>query len=203
MRPEQPSPPGPPEPAGQPEGSWTLEIGGLRLEALQEALGEAGIALNPLAEELLAWQGLGLGDPSQPVQLRATTVAALGHPQGATMPEILRAAKEQRLTPCAPCVGPFLRLAYRDQPEAQAEPKAHAPLDIGKQPGRAPAGSLTIATEDLGLPVTAPRGFYLRNIQGTLWLRGYRADDLHVWSPEDTFVLCQDPADLRGRTTAP
>ena len=34
-----------------------------------------------------------------------------------------------------------------------------------------------------------PRGFYLRRIDGVLWLRGYRADAAHLWSPEDVFVF--------------
>jgi hypothetical protein len=35
-----------------------------------------------------------------------------------------------------------------------------------------------------------PKGFYLRRIEGALWLRGYRSGPEHVWSPEDRIVFC-------------
>lgn len=34
-----------------------------------------------------------------------------------------------------------------------------------------------------------PKGFYLRRINDALWLRGYRADHLHVWNPYDHFIF--------------
>lgn len=164
---------------------WTLKIGGHSAAELREALAEAGIALNPLAEQLLAWDGLGLSPEVQEISLEATTVQALGLPNGGTMPAILAVAATQKLAPCAPAVGPYLRLHFLDQVEV---PETTAP----QAPG-APAGSLTIATADLGQADDFPRGFYLRRIDGTLWLRGYRADDLHVWDAEDHFVFRRNP----------
>jgi hypothetical protein len=35
-----------------------------------------------------------------------------------------------------------------------------------------------------------PKGFYLRRIEGILWLRGYRSGPEHLYSPEDRFVFC-------------
>lgn len=32
----------------------------------------------------------------------------------------------------------------------------------------------------------------LQRIKGVLWLRGYLADHLHVWNPEDHFIFCQN-----------
>ena len=34
-----------------------------------------------------------------------------------------------------------------------------------------------------------PKGFYLRRIEGVLWLRGYRAGAEHVWSPDDRLLF--------------
>jgi hypothetical protein len=34
-----------------------------------------------------------------------------------------------------------------------------------------------------------PKGFYLRRIDGVLWLRGYRSGPAHVWSPDDRLVF--------------
>lgn len=32
-------------------------------------------------------------------------------------------------------------------------------------------------------------GFYLRVVDGTPWLRGFLCDDLHVFGPEDRWIL--------------
>lgn len=70
-------------------------------------------------------------------------------------------------------------MQYLDQLEGKYSPK-----------NQAPAGSLTIASKPINEDDDFPKGFYLRNIQGELWLRGYIADDLHVWNPDDFFVFC-------------
>ena len=47
-------------------------------------------------------------------------------------------------------------------------------------------------TAPLDASEETPRGFYLRNINGTLWLRGYWSDDEHVWAPGDLFVFMRN-----------
>ncbi|MGB0952117.1 MAG: helicase [Planctomycetota bacterium] len=168
-----------------PAERWALEVGGLDAAGLQQALEHAGIALNPLAEELLSSAVFACTLPSQHLSLESCTVQALGFPDGATLPAILDAAQAQALHPCPMDAAAYLRLHHLQQVEdSDTKPRS--------TPG-APAGSLTVATVHPGQPDTFPRGFYLRNIDGTLWLRGYRADDLHVWHPEDTLVFRRLP----------
>lgn len=38
-----------------------------------------------------------------------------------------------------------------------------------------------------------PKGFYLRVVDGRAWLRGYRCDDGHSWSPDDRFIFQLPP----------
>ncbi len=83
---------------------------------------------------------------------------------------------------CPPELGPYLRLEYLDQPEGNFG---------SSMQHQAPSGSITIASEVLTEDEDFPKGFYLRRINGELWLRGYRADHLHVWNPGDHFIFCQ------------
>jgi hypothetical protein len=65
-------------------------------------------------------------------------------------------------------------------------------VSLGEAPAtrhRAPAGSITIASSPLDDRDETPKGFYLRRVDGTLWLRGYRSSPAHVWDPEDVFVF--------------
>ena len=56
---------------------------------------------------------------------------------------------------------------------------------------KAPTGSITVASPILSEEEEFPTGFYLRNIAGVLWLRGYSADNQHIWSPSDCFLFKQ------------
>ncbi|WP_130412818.1 hypothetical protein [Xylanimonas ulmi] len=76
--------------------------------------------------------------------------------------------------------GPYLRLAFDDQ---AAAPDAVMPS------GRAPSGSVTVASEPVEADHDFPKGFYLRVVDGTAWLRGYMCDNQHVFAPNDRFAF--------------
>jgi hypothetical protein len=54
---------------------------------------------------------------------------------------------------------------------------------------RAPRGSITVASLPLDDSDETPKGFYLRCMDGVLWLRGYWSSPGHMWSPEDVLVF--------------
>jgi hypothetical protein len=72
-------------------------------------------------------------------------------------------------------------LHYRDQPEG------HWGQPVRQH--QAPSGSITIATERLDDDDDVPKGFYLRRIEGVLWLRGYRSGGEHIWGAGDRFLF--------------
>lgn len=74
-------------------------------------------------------------------------------------------------------------MQYLDQPEI-----CSTNISEGN---KAPSGSITIASAALTEDNEFPKGFYLRRINDKLWLRGYLADDLHIWSPQDLFIFCR------------
>ncbi|MFC8681976.1 hypothetical protein ACFT30_10675 [Microbacterium ureisolvens] len=155
-----------------------VTVGGLAREELRARLDARGVLLNAHAEQLLA--DAACDEPVEHVAVVHLSVADLGFPAGATLPQLFVGAQEQGLALCPPLTGPYLRLAMADQ--------ASAP-DAVLSSGRAPSGSLTVASPVLGDDDEYPKGFYLRVIDGRPWLRGYRCDDEHLFSPDDRFAF--------------
>ena len=143
----------------------------------------AGVSLNDAARILFADKRFGTAVEPTEIDTVWLTVAELGLPNGAAMPEVCSRAAERGLWPCPLEVGPHLRLAWLDQPEGH---RGHPPTRH-----RAPPGSLTIVSTPLDDTPETPRGFYLRRIDGVLWLRGYVSDDAHVWAAEDRLVFAR------------
>jgi hypothetical protein len=159
-----------------------LRVGGLTRSDLKQALFSAGVRLNASGETLLEDPVFGSADAESVVtiELVECTVGDLGLNVGATLPQILATARDEGLVPCPPFTGPYLRLAMRDQPTAP---------DSVMSNGRAPTGSVTVASERLRVGHDYPRGFYLRVVAGQLWLRGFRCTDDAGWFPEDRFAF--------------
>lgn len=159
----------------------TVEVGGLTKQQLIKRLQEYSILLNEYGEKLLTDEKFTTSDTGYSIQTVEITVRNLGFPEGATTAQIFKKASELGLDLCPLELGPFLRLEYLDQPEGNSG---------NLQQHQAPTGSITIATKILTEDDNFPKGFYLRRINGELWLRGYIADGLHVWNPNDHFIFC-------------
>lgn len=161
----------------------TVTIGGLTKAALRQALQRNAILLNEAAEQLFASALFTTVATHTSLQTVELTVQDLGFPEGATIAAISERTSTLGLSLCPLEVGPHLRLHYLDQPEGYwGQPVLEQ---------RAPSGSVTIASAPLVADDEFPKGFYLRRIQGALWLRGYRSGPDHVWSAGDHFVFRQ------------
>lgn len=165
----------------QPAGLRRVAIGGLDRAALRERLAHHGVALNDAARLLFDHPGFTTEAAPRTIDTVDCRVADLGFADGATMPALLRRARERGLVPCPLETGPHLRLQWPEQPEGALGQPATT--------GRAPPGSLTVVSPPPGDDPAVPRGFYLRRIDGVPWLRGYRSDDEHRWSPEDRLLF--------------
>ncbi|MHC0036943.1 helicase [Pseudoneobacillus sp. C159] len=159
-----------------------VEVGGLTKSQLIQKLQQYSIMMNEYGEKLFANEQFSTSEKKYSLDTVELTVGNLGFPEGATMVQIYQRASELGLELCPLELGPHLRLEYLDQPEGHSgNPAQH----------QAPSGSITIASEILTDDEDFPKGFYLRKINGVLWLRGYRADyHLHVWNPNDLFIFC-------------
>ncbi|UOE95237.1 helicase [Alkalihalobacillus sp. LMS39] len=159
----------------------TIEVGGLTKQQLRQRLQEFSVLVNEYGERLLADENFITSEKKYKVETVELTVRSLGFPDGATMPDIYKQADELGLKLCPLELGPYLRLHLLDQTEGN--------LGISLQ-NQAPTGSITVASKVLYEDDDFPKGFYLRRIDGQLWLRGYIADDLHMWNANDCFVFC-------------
>ena len=157
-------------------------VGAVTKEQLLFQLQEAHVQLNDAAMELFGSELFTTSSAGRCLTTVELAVTNLGFSDGATMPEIQRAAISQGL--CLPPLelGPNLRLQYLDQPEG------HLGHEITKH--RAPFGSLTIASAPISDDHAFPKGFYLRRIEEKLCLRGYRSDLEHIYHPDDRLVFC-------------
>ncbi|MGG0738851.1 helicase [Niallia taxi] len=157
-----------------------INIGGLTKSQLIQALQDSTIFINKYGEMLLADDRFIVSSNKYNLKTVEIAVSNLGLPNGATTPEILHKATELGLHICPLELGPYLRLSYLDQPEdATNTSKVH----------QVPTGSITVASEPLTEDDEFPKGFYLRKIDGKLWLRGYIADNFHIWNADDRFIF--------------
>lgn len=158
-----------------------VTLGGVSRDDLRTRLQRAGMHLNPAAVALFDDARFAPSPQQTEVTVALRDVASLGLPEGGTFAAVVAAAASRGLSPCPLELGPHLRLQWTDQPEGSV---GHAPTKH-----RAPPGSVTVASPPLDDTDETPKGFYLRRIDGALWLRGYRAPLDHRWSPDDVFAF--------------
>ena len=161
----------------------TVCVGGMSKRELLAELRNNGIKLNKLGEALFEHDEFTTAETRSALETMEISVADLGYLQGAAIALISERAAELGLSLCPLELGPHLRLQFLDQPEGYW---GHPPSQH-----QAPPGSVTVASRPLTGDDDTPKGFYLRRMKGILWLRGYRSDPEHIWSPEDHFVFCR------------
>jgi hypothetical protein len=167
-----------------PTGPWVrrlIRVGRASKPDLLSQLQRAGVRLNDAAQVLFADDRFTTSAVTSLTEIAQLPVSSLGLRTGGTIAQIVECASAMGLSPCPLELGPHFRLQYTDQPEGF----------LGQPPSQhcAPPGSVTVASAPLGDDEDTPKGFYLRRIEGTLWLRGYRSWAGHRWSPEDVFVF--------------
>ena len=163
-----------------------VRIGGLSKRELLHSLSKHAIRWNQAAEDLFQDDRFQASTREMEVPIRATSLEELGFPEGATYPRIIARAHEWGLRECPLELGPFLRMQYQEATQRVGAQNSGAEQ---LSQGKAPIGSLTVASRPLDEKDQTPKGFYLRSLDGERWLRGYWADFEHVWSCDDLFVF--------------
>jgi hypothetical protein len=162
-----------------------IQVGGTTKAELLGRLQRAGIELNAAAQILFADQRFQALPEATTLQCIETDAAELGLVGGGTFADVVAAAAVKGWSVCPLELGPQLRLSLLDQPEGA--------VGVPETRHRAPPGSITVASAPLDDEDETPKGFYLRRIDGTLWLRGYRSWPGHVWDPGDRFIFGLQP----------
>jgi hypothetical protein len=158
-----------------------VQLGGQTKAELLERLVRGGVEINALGRVLFACDKFTTSDVRTELMTVELSVRSLGFPEGGTVSELFASATRLGLRLCPVELGPHLRLQFLDQPEGY--------LGQPVLQHRAPPGSITIASEILSGDDDFPKGFYLRRIEDTLWLRGYGCGRGDVWDPEDRFLF--------------
>ena len=146
-----------------------ITFGGLAKANLLNRLTQLDVRFNRYAEELFQHPSFQPESPAEKAQLVKVSCLDLPINTAHYSVEILKGASKLGLKPCPIYLAPFLRLAYLDQPDGP---------------------HLTIAAEkpEPGNEIF-PSGFYLRNHENHLWLRGYRASDDYEWPADSEFIF--------------
>jgi hypothetical protein len=160
-----------------------IEAGGMTKQQLLQRLQQASISMNEYGESLFSNELFSASAETYKVETVELTVAGLGFQQGAPLDRIFQRAGDLGLSLCPLELGPYMRLQYLDQPEGLSADSS--------QRHQAPSGSITIASAVIRDDHDFPKGFYLRSMEGALWLRGYIADYLHIWNPNDHFIFAE------------
>ncbi len=157
---------------------FSLTYGGLSKLQLITRLKEFNIKLNGYAETLFNSTLFKVSDQRVTVTLTELSLDELGFTTGTTLQEIFKVAASYALFPCSVDVAPFLRLDY-------AQNNSHGLTKTG----RTPADAVVIASQILEQDHSFPKGFYLRKIDGELWLRAYICDDVHKFAASEIFIF--------------
>jgi len=160
-----------------------VEIGDTKKESLIQALDDSGIQVNSIGLELFNDPRFTVSPVRERVSIVCLTVAELGLPEGGVYGQVVGAGGVLRLFECPLELGPHLRLAFKEQSEGS--------VGFPSSQNAAPPGAVTVASAPLDDAESTPKGFYLRCINGSLWLRGYRSWDGHIWNPNDAFVFAR------------
>jgi hypothetical protein len=161
----------------------TVQVGGANKQELIAQLAQARVELNEAARALFASDLFTTSPTRHPVTAVELAVRQLGFSDRPAMPEVREKALAHGLLPPPLELGPHLRLQYLDQPEGC--------WGLPVTQHRAPPGSLTVASAPLAEDDEVPKGFYLRRIKGTLWLRGYWTTAESRWELDDHLVFCR------------
>ncbi len=150
--------------------------------ALLQSLRSHKVQLNQAADALFEHLRFVPLSENQVIEITSLSVADLGFREGVIYGQLTARALEAGLVECPLEMAPHLRMQFLEQREWAAGAPAAAR-------GLAPPGSITVASSPLDERDGTPKGFYLRRVDGVLWLRGYWSWSGHVWNPQDVFVF--------------
>jgi hypothetical protein len=146
----------------------TIQYGGISKDNLVEQLKNKDVCFNKYAETLLDSSYFQVSEDISRVELVKVSLTDLGFEEEPFFADICKTALEKGLSLCPLELGAFLRLKYLEQPEGPY---------------------LTIASKTPNDDREYPNGFYVRNYEGKLWLRGYRSDDDYPWPINSEFIF--------------
>ena len=143
-------------------------------------LEEHNILINSHAETFFAHPKF-LTELTSEMAIAIASLREIGFENGATLNEILRETEKSCFKPCPANTGLFLRLAWKNQQQSQNS--------ILTGTHCSPDHAVVVLSEPIERDDAFPKGLYLRNVDGRLWLRGYVCDSEYRFSSDDLFAF--------------
>lgn len=152
----------------------------LSINQIPDLLKEHGVLVNRYAEDYMA-HPLFLAGTARKMRITIASLREIGLDHGATLDDIFAHIPNFGLRPCDASAGLFLRLAWTDQPQSQNSTLTgtHA----------SPDQAVTVLSKILESDDDFPKGLYLRNVDGNLWLRGYICDNTYRFPGDALFAF--------------
>lgn len=163
--------------------SRDITVGGTSKPELLRLLASHNVQLNAMATQLFADARFETAPTVSTLRTWDLSVGELGFSEGASIDAIMKRAANHGLMPAPLELGPHMRLQFLDQTEL--------PNEQTEARHQAPRGSLTIVSIPISDDDELPCGFYLRRIDGVLWLRGYKSWPGHRWNPADRMAFVE------------
>ncbi|MGR5237807.1 hypothetical protein [Vibrio alfacsensis] len=145
-----------------------LEVGGDTNASLLKRLSKNDVKMNLFAQQLLEDGAVHVSRQAEFITVSIKTPFEFGLYFGATLGELIQKAQQCGLSVSPLEVALYLRLQDLD-------------LCLGEY--------LTIASSPISEDENYPRGFYIRNLEDGLWLRGFRSSVDFAFPPSTKFVF--------------
>lgn len=155
-----------------------IENEGLSTAGILQKLQAAGIGLNEYAWKIFNSPFFNPSLQPYSATILECAVLELGLTDGGNFAQISQAIEHLHLTYCPAELAPYIRLAYMHQPASTIQ-TVH----------QSPPGAITVFSKPLQEEDDFPKGFYLRNYDHTIWLRGYTCDNNYHWKPVDRMIF--------------
>ena len=147
---------------------------------ISHMLEEHNILINQYAEVFFAHPSFST-EKTREMTIVIASLRGIGLENGATLNEIFRQIKKCGFRPCPANTGLFLRFTWKNQPQSQNS--------ILRGMHCSPEQAVVILSEPIETDEAFPKGLYLRNVDGRLWLRGYVCDSEYRFSGNDLFAF--------------
>ena len=138
------------------------------------------ILINRYAEVFLANPAFST-ENTREMTIAIASLREIGLENGGTLNEIFRQIEKSGFKPCPINTGLFLRFAWKNQPQSQNS--------VLSGTHGSPDQAVVVLSEPIETEDAFPKGLYLRNVDGRLWLRGYVCDSAYRFSGDDLFAF--------------
>ncbi len=158
----------------------TLKADPFPKNQILKKLEEHNILINQYAEEFFVHPTFST-EHTKEMTIAIASLREIGLENGATLNEIFRQTEKICFKPCPTNTGLFLRFTWKNQPQSQNS------ILTGMH--YSPEQAVVVLSEIIERDDSFPKGLYLRNVNGRLWLRGYVCDSEYRFSGNDLFAF--------------